>query len=168
MIAPRSYLWTQAARVVGLFCLIAATTVAAPLKDWDRAFILQATKFVGGQVTISDIAIGRASNPQVKELAKAILSDYSTAQAILAGIAASKGVKTPPRDPQIKWTKKTPRDFDRDYVAQMISDQKEFLPIIAKEAKDGRDGNVVTFARQYLPLLQANLDRARALEKNLK
>jgi putative membrane protein len=165
---PARWKFAALACVVAAFASWVPSASGAPLKEYERAFVERAGRFVFEQVAISEIAVARANNEEVKELAKTILSDQMTAQAILSGIAASRGVKITARTDQAKWSKKTPRDFDRDYVAKMLTDQKEALPLFAKESKDGRDSNLTAFARQYLPRVQQHLEVARRLEKTLK
>jgi putative membrane protein len=156
------------AGAIGLFVAWSSAASAAPLKQYERAFVERAGRFVYEQVVVSEIAVARATNEEVKELAKTILSDQMTAQAILSGIAASRGVKITVRTDPAKWSKKTQRDFDRDYVAKMVTDQKDALPLFAKESKDGRDSNITAFARQFLPRVQQHLEVARRLEKTVK
>lgn len=139
------------------------------VKRVDSNFIKKAAKGGLDEVEIGTVAQDRATNPQVKEFARMMVTDHTKANSELMSIAATKGVKTPMKDKATEhWSKLDAKDFDRDYVKKMVSDHEEDVELFQKEARDGKDPEVVAFAQKTLPTLQMHLQRAQDLKAMLK
>lgn len=142
---------------------------ASTLKHGDRSFIEKAAKSSMEEVAISQAVLERTSNPQVKDLAQMLVNDHTKANTALADIAAAKSVSLPVAEAVPgKWTKKTDKDYDEDFVDKVISEHKSAVKLFTEEANDGKDPETVAFARSTLLTLQQHLEQAQILKKSFK
>jgi putative membrane protein len=140
-----------------------------PLKRVDRGFLEKAARAMMSEIQISQIAASRTSNPDVRRLAQSIIEDHQNALDDLARLAAGKGVSLPARDPHPeKWEKRNARNFDRDYLDQMVDDHEEIVKLFDKQARDGEDVEAVAFARKHLARLQHHLQQSLDMKRVLK
>jgi len=139
------------------------------LKHADRSFIEKADEAGREEVEISQVAVERATNADVKKFAQMMVDDHTRANEELASLATACGVKLKEKTKsENKWSKKDVKDFDRDYVKKMVGDHKKVIDLFSKESKDGGDEQLVDFARKTLPKLQQHLDEAARLENLVK
>lgn len=159
-----------AALLAGAFFALTATAQTADLKHADKSFIEKAAKAGREEVEISRVAVERTTNAQVKLFAQSIIDDHGAVNDKLMSIAAMKGVKLPARDmdDMKKWSKKSGKDFDEDYVSKMVSAHQDAVDLFEKQANKGEDFDTKTFARATLPALQHHLQMALDLKKALK
>jgi putative membrane protein len=153
----------------GLLCAQSAPPDGGTLKRADRNFIEKAAKAGQEEVAISQVALDRSTNSQVKEFAQMMVTDHTMAGDSLAALAAAKQISLPAKEmAEGKWTRKSGKDFDEDYVDKMVSDHEDAVKLFTKEANDGKDTETVEFARKTLPTLQHHLEAAKDLKKTLK
>jgi putative membrane protein len=139
-----------------------------PLSRGDRDFMEKAAKASMSEVAISRVAAARTSNPDVRRFAQMMIEDHDSAVTQLSKLASSRGFSLPAKDPHPdKWEKRDAKDFDREYLEQMIDDHENVVDLFEKQAKDGEDVETVAYARKYLPKLQAHLQQALDLKRAL-
>jgi predicted outer membrane protein len=63
---------------------------------------------------------------------------------------------------------KTGKEFDRAYVKEMIKGHKDSIALFEDATKRNTDAELSGFAQTNLPTLRAHLNRAEALERELK
>ena len=161
----------RAALIASAFALCSGLTYASPdtVKHSDKAFLEKAGKCGMEEVSISQVAAERSTNPRVKDFAQMMVNDHTAANAALASLASAKGVSLAAKDPApAKWSKKAGKDFDEDYMAKMVEDHEDAVKLFSKEADDGKDADVTAFARKTLPTLQHHLEQAKDLKKMVK
>ena len=154
-----------------LLCtLLSASAYADALKHSDQSFIEKAAKSGMEEVAISQVAVARSTNPQVKEFAQMMVSDHGGANSELTSLASTKGVTLPMDKTDIeKWSKRSAKDFDQEYIDKMVSDHKDAVSLFEKESKStAGDPDLKAFALKTLPTLQAHLDKAKALKEVTK
>jgi|SRR5882724_460819 len=159
-----------AALFAAAFLASQASAQMDSLKHSDKAFIEKAAKAGTEEVDISRVAAERTLNPQVKAFAQMVIDDHTAANAALGTIASGKGVSLPATDMEVtnKWSKKSGKDLDEDYVEKMVSAHKEAVELFQKEADKGVDMDTKNFARDTLPKLQHHLEMAMDLKKTVK
>lgn len=139
-----------------------------PLKRSDREFMEKAARMTMSDVAISRIAAARTSNPDVRRFAQSMIDDHEAAIEQLAALAATLGVSLPAKDPRPeKWEKRDAKNFDREYLDQMIDDHEKVVKAFAEQAKEGNDSSTVAYARKFLPRLQQHLQHAVDLKRTL-
>jgi putative membrane protein len=139
-----------------------------PLKRSDREFMEKVARTSMSEVAISRIAATRTSNPEVRRFAQMMIEDHESVIEQLTGLAATRGVSLPAKDPRPeKWEKRDAKNFDREYLDQMIGDHEDAVKVFAKHAKDGEDAETVAYARKFLPKMQQHLQHALDLKRVL-
>lgn len=139
------------------------------LEHTDRRFVEKAAKSGLEEVAISQVALERTTNPDVKRFAQMIVDEHSRANEHLASIAQTHQVELPAKEVDLeKWRRRDSKDFDRDYIKAMISDHKDAVELFRKEAKDGVSPDVLEFARSTLPKLEEHYERANDLKKMVR
>jgi len=139
------------------------------LKHSEQTFVEKAAKSGMEEVAISQIAVARATNPQVKEFAQMMVTDHGGANSELSTLASNKGVTLPmDKTNTEKWSARDAKDFDHEYMEKVVSDHKDAVSLFEKEAKNGTDSELRAFAVKTLPTLQAQLDKAKALKDAVK
>ncbi|HKB90194.1 MAG TPA: DUF4142 domain-containing protein [Opitutaceae bacterium] len=144
------------------------------LAHGDRRFVEKAAMSGMKEVSLSQLAAERATNPEVKSFANRMVTDHQQANTELQALAAKKNVdiKKPEEkgreDDYKSLSKKTGKDFDEAYVKQMVKDHDEAVELFGKAAKDGKDPEVVAFANKYLPTLNDHLQHIKSLSKSVQ
>ena len=138
------------------------------LSHGDKNFVEEAAKSGMTEIAISQIALTRASNPQVKEFAQMMVTDHTAASTELGSLAAAKGVVLPKEPNTEKWSKRDAKDFDQEYMDKMVNDHEEAVKLFEKQSKKGEDAELTAFASKTLPKLQHHLTQARDLKKLVK
>jgi putative membrane protein len=150
------------------------TAQSSSLSRSERRFIEKTLEKGMQDVELSKLALDKAQNPQVKELAKRLVEDHPKANAELMKLATAKGV-TPPAAVDAshkrkieKMSKKSGRDFDRDYADEMEDDHSKEVREFRSMAKSAKDPDVKAFAASTLPTLEQHLQLAKAAESAVK
>jgi len=157
--------------LAGLGAAALSSQAANPssLKRADKSFVEDAAKSGLAEVAISQVALSRATHPQVREFAQMMVSHHGAANSELMTLASAKGVMLPTKDVDLeKWNKKDASDFDKDYLEKMIDDHEEAVENFEKAARRADDSEVMAFAAKTLPTLQAHLEQARNIKRGLK
>ena len=146
----------------------AVNAADSKLKGSDRSFFEKAAKSGMKEVSVSQSAADRLTNPQVKDFAQMMITHHTATNAELTSLAAAKGVVLPVKEMKHneKWSKKS-KGVDEDYLEEMASDHKDAIDLFEKAAKSD-DAAIAAFARKTLPTLQQHLVTAKELKSSLK
>ena len=138
------------------------------LSQQDRKFMMEAAQGGMLEVEASRMALERASSQQVKEFAQQLLKDHTDANEKLMQIAQDKGVKLPKeldakhKQQLSKLGKLKGDEFDRMYMQELgHKDHKKDIQAFEKQARQGKDAELRTFAEETLPVLQKHLSMAQ-------
>lgn len=131
---------------------------------------------VGGmaEVELGKLALTKATNAQLKEFAKMMVSDHGKANEELMLIAKKKNITLPAavdEDHQKKMNeldKKSGKDFDKAYTEAMVDGHKKTLKLMQDEAKDGKDADIKAFASNTTPIVQTHLDMINKIHDSMK
>jgi putative membrane protein len=140
----------------------------------DAQFLVDATTISLEEVALGEIAKTNGTLSEVKELGSTMVADHQKAIEEVKALAAKKGVSIPERLPDNvqedigKYSKKTGKDFDKDYCDKMVDGHKNAIDKFEKEAKDGQDAEIKAWAEQTLPTLRKHLDHATACQEKCK
>jgi putative membrane protein len=126
------------------------------------------------EVQAGNLALTKASSPQVKEFAQTMIDDHTKANEELKALATSKNITLPPAlsdKCQKKFDDlngKSGKDFDEAYADLMVKDHKDVVDMFKKASEDAKDAEVKAWASEKLPALQHHLQMAEALEDGVK
>jgi putative membrane protein len=146
---------------------------AATLTHGDKKFIKKVARASTNEVALSQLADGRALSPEVKSFATMMVADHTQANSDLGLLANAKGIDiTKPvtegkADDVSSLSSKSGVDFDQAYAKLMVSAHKGAVDLFKDEVANGKDPDVVVFAKKYVDTLSMHLDRAVALEKTV-
>jgi putative membrane protein len=141
------------------------------LPESDRKFITEAAKGGIFEVEMGKVAADKASNEEVKRFAQRMVEDHSKANDELMQLANQKGVTVPKeldkehREKVDRLSKVSGAQFDKAYMDEMVKDHKKDLSLFQKEAKDGKDPDVKSFASKTVPVLEEHFKMAQDLSK---
>lgn len=150
----------------------AATTKPAATKMMsDSDFAKAAAEGGLAEIRFGTLAEDKAANKSVKDLAERIVTDHTDADKKLQTAESKDGLTIPTNlDAKDLATYKRLSDlsgaaFDRAYARDMVRDHQADIAMFKREANDGKDASIKSFAAQTLPTLEDHLKLAReALE----
>jgi putative membrane protein len=123
------------------------------------------------EVKLAGLAVQKSGRPEVKALAEMIVTDHTAANAEVAELAKTKGVElsdtiSPDHAATFQALEKTSAtEFDKAYLADVVSSHKKCINHCEDAAKDAKDADVKAWAAKVLPTLKAHLDKAEELSK---
>jgi putative membrane protein len=125
------------------------------------------------EVQMATSALTKAKSPEVKRYAQMMVDDHTKANNELKAWAGKKGVKLPDvmsEDMQKKYydIERDSKDFDKDYIDEMVDDHKKDIDKFEKVAKDANDQEFKTWAANTLGTLRHHLEEAERIQDALK
>lgn len=136
-----------------------------------------ATKAASGgmmEVELGKLAVANAGSADVKAFGQNMIDDHTKANDELKAAAQAKNITlpdVPDADAQKKisdLSAKKGADFDKAYMDLMVSDHKEDIDEFQKEANDGKDADLKSWAAGKVPVLQHHLEMAQGIKDKLK
>jgi putative membrane protein len=135
-----------------------------------QSFMKTAAEGGQAEVDLAATAESKASNSQVKDLARTIKSDHESADAELQTLAGHKNV-TLPSSPNAahkaladRLSKLSGVAFDKAYATEMVKDHRADIAAFQKHQKDA-DPDVAAWVTKTLPTLENHLKMAEAAQK---
>lgn len=143
------------------------------LKSADSTFAMKAAQGGLTEVKAGQLAVDKASNPDVKAFGQQMVDDHSKANDQLKSVAQEEGM-TLPTDINAKQqamydklSKLSGADFDKAYVKSMVMDHQEDVKEFTKESTNGKDPKIKGFASQTLPVIQGHLDKIKGIQSKM-
>jgi len=132
------------------------------LSSVDKAFIKDAAKGGMMEVAMGRVAEKNATNSEVKTFGARMVKDHGKANEDLKGIAKEENVEWPAEKEAGKWKS------DKDYMDAMVKDHEKDLAAFEKEAKNGSDPDVKSFASKTAKTVREHLEMAKEIDAKLK
>ncbi len=138
-------------------------------KNADSQFMMMAATSGMNEIGLSQTALSKSSNDDVKQFAQKMIDDHTTAGDELKSVAADKNVTLPAamdakhQTENDKLSALSGDALDREYAKTMVKDHEQAVATFKKEADSGKDAEAKAFAAKTLPTLQSHLDMARNL-----
>jgi len=136
----------------------------------DQTFIHTAAMDGMAEVEHGRLAAQNALQDDVKQFGQRMVDDHSKAGDELKGLASKKNATLPTeldakhKAMQDKLAKMKGADFDRAYMAHMVTAHQQAVALFEKESKGGTDAEVKAWAAKTLPTLQEHLKMARGIK----
>ncbi|WBV58123.1 DUF4142 domain-containing protein [Chryseobacterium daecheongense] len=150
------------------------TNTKVSLSDQDKKFADGAAQGGLMEVMMGKLAATNASDKNVKNLGEMMVKDHSKANEELKSWASTVGYTLPTSldaEKQKKYDElksKKGAEFDRMYSDLMVSDHKEDIVEFKKEAADGQEASLKSFASKTLPTLDHHLMEAQKTKSGIK
>jgi putative membrane protein len=127
------------------------------------------------EVEMGELGAKRAKNGQVEAFAKLMVADHTKANQELLTAIKGKGVQVPSsRTAMHKATvekfqqQDAGKNFDRDYIEQMVEDHKAAVELFENAADDQQlDLELRVYAKRTLPVLREHLKQAQTIKNKL-
>jgi putative membrane protein len=139
-----------------------ANTGGRKLSSADKAFMQEAAKGGMMEVAMGRVAQQNASDSEVKNFGARMVKDHGKANDELKALAKEEDVQLPAEKDAGKWKS------DKDYMGQMVKDHEKDLAAFEKEAKDGTDPDVKSFASKTSEVVRKHLEMAKKIDGKLK
>jgi putative membrane protein len=143
-------------------------------QDKDEDFVKEAISSGLMEVELGKIAGEKGTSQRVKSFGQMMVRDHSKSGEELRAIASSKNINVPSsmddkhnrvvQDLQNKDAK----DFDKAYIKEMASAHEKDIELFKKQAEDGNDPQLKTFASKNLPILLMHRDSVQNIQKDLR
>jgi putative membrane protein len=140
----------------------------------DTDFAVTAADGAMLEVQLGQLAKTNASSPEVKKFAQMMVTEHSKANDELKTIAQQKNISLPAtlgEDHQKKYedlAKKKGLEFDKEYMDFMVKDHEDDLDAFEKQAEDGNDPELKSWAANKVSTLRNHLDMAKSTHEIVK
>jgi putative membrane protein len=144
------------------------------LADADRQFVERAATGGVAEVEMGKLAQQKGTSDPVKQFGARMVQDHSKSNQELKQLARAKGISVPEAPTKAhhgemdKLNKLSGADFDKQYMAHMVSDHQKNVAEFKKASESAQDGEVKAFASKTLPTLQEHLSRAQSINDSVK
>jgi putative membrane protein len=148
--------------------LIGTAPALAALSAGDKAFVTEVANGGLAEVQLAQLAMQKASSPQVKQFAQRMATDHTKANEELMQLGKAENLNPPA---QLDTKHKSEMDrlstmsgnaFDAAYMQHMVQDHQKTIADFQKQAESGSDPALKSFAQKQLPILQQHLQMAQA------
>lgn len=126
------------------------------------------------EVALSNLALQKSQNEQVRSFAQRMVDDHTAVNSELTQLAGTKNVTLPTTPDQKhqsameKLNGQSGAEFDRNYMRQMVKDHEAAVKLFQRQSERGEDADAKAFAAKHLPALQSHLQMARTMSDGLK
>ena len=137
-------------------------------------FWTEAAQMGLAEVALSNLALQKSQNEQVRSFAQRMVDDHTAVNSALTQLAGTKNVTLPTTPDQKhqsaldKLNGQSGDEFDRNYMKQMVKDHEAAVKLFQRQSERGEDADAKAFAAKHLPALQSHLQMARTMSDGLK
>jgi putative membrane protein len=138
----------------------------------EQTFIHKAAISDQTAIILSQLAVERASSPEIKQFAQTMVTGHTKSTSLLKPIAVDHGMTLPENPgPQIdeklqRLEKQSGVAFDKTYIEIMVTDHEEVLHAFEAEAAKAADPKLRDFIATVQPVLANHLQMAKAIKQN--
>ncbi len=164
--------------VTGVMCCAvlgfsAVMVQAKSADDNDKKFLAMAAQGDQNEIALGKLAAQKATNPDVKAFGAKMVQDHTQLSASMKpfveewGLSISNG---PDADTQKEWDKLyslSGKDFDKEYMKEMVNDHTKDLDEFTTEVKDAKDPKFQAAVMKGKSVVAAHKNMAYDLEKKL-
>jgi putative membrane protein len=139
----------------------------------DALFMTETAHMSHAEIAAGQLALKKATNPQVKQFAQQMITDHTQGNQQLMAVAKQKGVDLPKRPDELHtkgaaaMANMSGADFDREYMSCMTSDHAKLLSSVEDKAATAKDPDVRSFAAAQVPIVRHHYQMALELNRSL-
>ena len=136
-------------------------------------FLADAIRGNVAEAKLGQLAAERAQSQQVREYGEALRKDHTQSLEKASRLASQIDVPAASelsarQQKQFEALQTLSGDeFDTTFLSQMVRDHQETIAKFSTQAQDGSDPEVMAFAKETLPTLQAHLQHAQSIQSDL-
>ena len=158
--------------MLGFAALMLAPTAKAQSDD-DKKFLSMAAQSDQNEIALSKLAEEKATDPAVKAFAEKMVTEHTQMTESMKPFADKWGL-TPPPGPDADHQKEldklnglSGKDFDKEYIDQMVTDHTKAYSAFTKEAKDTKDAEFRAAVIKGKTAVAAHKNMAYDLKKKM-
>ena len=144
-----------------------AQAPAAQRSTVDQEFVTKALEGGTKEVAMGKLAAQKATNADVKAFANRMVTDHSKSVAELAALTRMSAPSADKMTPPAKLASANGADFDRAYMAEMVSAHQATVALYEREVREGTDEALKKWANEKLTTVRDHLEKARATQAKL-
>lgn len=139
-----------------------------------KSFVEKVSEGNAAEMALGELALKKASNPEVKSFAQHIIDDHQKSQEELKQVAQNKGLETSDKigtkqkATQEKLQRMSGVSFDKAYIDAMVKEHQNDVKEFKKQAQSSDDPEIKNWAAQTVPKLEQHLQMAESLQSQLK
>jgi putative membrane protein len=145
----------------------------ANVNPQDSNFVKNASMDNQMQIKMGQLASQKGASKEVKDFGQRLASDTTKHNQNLKEIAHNMGfpfsfdIDTERQMMMDIFAKKCGEDFDRAFVSMLAQDNRNHIDQFEKEARDGKDAEIKSFASKELPVLRQHQNELYKLEPHV-
>jgi putative membrane protein len=165
-------------RLMGAIAIVACVcwtnASRADEQPLDDNFLIKAAEGDHVEIEAGKLADKHAASPHVKEFAQRLVQDhqknYDKLAALIKGrkIAIVSGTEKGNREEIDRLSKLQGAEFDREFIRWTVASHQKTIALFENQAKNGKNGDVRSFASESLPAIREHLKRAEELAKSIQ
>ncbi len=138
-------------------------------KSADSKFVLEAAMGGMAEVQLGQLAVDKATSPDVKQFGQRMVDDHGKANQELTQLASTKGITLPTtldakhQADVDRLSKLTGEEFDHTYMKMMVDDHNKDVADFQHESSGGKDPDVKAWAAKTLPTLEQHQSMAKSI-----
>jgi putative membrane protein len=135
----------------------------------DVKFVKHESASGSAEVKIAELGVQKAERADVKAFAEALVTNRTQSNTEIQALAEKKGVEVsavinPKRAEEFQDLEKASKaDFDKEFLAAIVSDHKKLVSNFEESAKEAKDADVKMWSEKMLPSIKAHLAQATEL-----
>src|SRR5690606_21258171 len=138
----------------------------------DKSFVEEATKSGLAEVEMGKLAQKQGNSQFVKTFGFQMENDHSKANREVKEIAGRKNISLsntlPNQQMMDQMSAKSGTDFDKAFMAQMVIEHEKAISLFENFIQNGRNTELINWAKTKLPVLKAHLKEAKEIEKYIQ
>jgi putative membrane protein len=157
-----------------LAALALCATLAVSAQQTDHTnFLADAIRTNVAEAKLGQLAAERAQSLQVREYGEMLRKDHTQSLQKASSLASQIDVPAASElsDRQKKQFESLQKlsgdEFDTTFLSQMVRDHQESIAKFSTQAESGSDPEVMAYAKETLPTLQAHLQHAQSIQSDL-
>jgi len=139
------------------------------MRSSDIQFALNAAQVTSGEMQLGELALKQASSTAVKQMASRLIGENQKIRENLRRAAAEQMFELPDNATQQiilqrhQLIRLSGPAFEVAWIKDLLRDTRESMQSFRREAKEGKDSGMKSFAANSLPLLEARLEALEQL-----
>ena len=146
---------------------------SSALSKSDQKFLTASAQDSISEVAVSEMAVKKATNPQVKAFAQRMVADHTAMNDEMKSMARQKGVSIPKRPDEqhaqqsAALSAMNGAEFDKAYMAAQVADHSKTVAKFEDQAKSAKDPEVRAFASRHAGMMRQHLNEAQRINDSL-
>jgi len=152
---------------------MATASMGGSVAALDQKFIMDAAMGNNAEIQMGQLAVQKATTPEVKQFAQMMIDQHTAANAQLAQNAQAMGMTLPtgvaPNHQAVMagMQNLSGTQFDMAYVKQQLGDHAATRDMYETARKDGKDKGAKDYAKKTLPVVEQHYDQLRTMDMRM-